>query len=87
MGYLWLSKDYEAQTAAKAAQLGKPRLLILDGHNSHCSFEFLEYADAHNIVILCLPSHTTHRLQPCDVGVFGPLNSTWKKQVNKAVLS
>ncbi|KAJ3865267.1 hypothetical protein EV359DRAFT_18663, partial [Lentinula novae-zelandiae] len=22
--------------------------------------------------------HTTHALQPCDVGVFGPLASSWK---------
>ena len=40
--------------------------------------------ERHKIIVLCLPSHTTHRLQPCDVGVFGPLNSTWKAEVNKA---
>ena len=36
------------------------------------------------IIVLCLPSHTTHHLQPCNVGCFGPLASTWKSEVNKA---
>ena len=31
----------------------------------------------------CLPSYTTHALQPCDVGVFGLLNSAWKAEVVK----
>lgn len=35
------------------------------------------------IMILCLPSHTTYVLQPCDVSVFGPLVSAWKSEVNK----
>jgi len=38
----------------------------------------------HQIVIICLPSHTTHVLQPCDVGVFGPLAQAWKSVVTKA---
>jgi hypothetical protein len=29
--------------------------------------------DNNKIVVVCLPLHTTHALQPCDVGVFGPL--------------
>ncbi|KAF8811876.1 hypothetical protein BYT27DRAFT_7088493, partial [Phlegmacium glaucopus] len=45
---------------------------------------FCKFAKEHNIVIICLPSHTTHVLQPCDIGVFGPLASSWKAQVNRA---
>ena len=59
-------------------------MLILDGHNSHTTYHFCSFAEKHNIIVLCLPSHTTHHLQPCDMGVFGPLNSTWKAEVNKA---
>jgi hypothetical protein len=36
------------------------------------------------ILIVCLPPHTTHILQPCDVGVFGPLASAWRAQVTCA---
>lgn len=61
---------------------GGHRLLILDGHNSHTTYRFCSFAEKHKIIILCLPPHTTHRLQPCDVGVFGPLAACWKAVVN-----
>ena len=32
----------------------------------------------HKIHLFCLPAHTTHRLQPLDVGVFGPLQHAWQ---------
>lgn len=38
-------------------------LLILDGHASHCnSIEMLQFAESNGIVLICLPSHTTHYL-------------------------
>lgn len=77
LGYLWLKKDFEPASAARNHS-GRDRLLILDGHNSHCSYKFVSYAAAHNIDIICLPAHTTHALQPCDVGVFSPLAAKWK---------
>ncbi|KZP14232.1 CENP-B protein, partial [Athelia psychrophila] len=83
LGSAWLERDFEPFTAAKNKSQGY-RLLILDGHNSHTTYRFCSFADRHKIIVLCLPSHTTHRLQPCDVGVFGPLNSTWKSEVNAA---
>jgi len=33
--------------------------------------------------VLCLPAHTTHHLQPLDVGIFGPLNSTLSHTFNR----
>lgn len=55
--------------------LGKT-LLILDGHASHCnSIEMLEYAEQNDIILLCLPSHTTHYLQPLDRAFFKSLKS------------
>jgi hypothetical protein len=57
--------------------LGKPILLILDSHGSHETSRILQLAELHNIIILCLPPHTTHKLQPLDVGVFGPLQRAW----------
>jgi hypothetical protein len=76
----WLRSDFQRQTVARAN--GAYRLLILDGHVSHLSYEFCKYAEDHKIVILCLPPHTTHALQPCDVAVFGPLASAWRKEVS-----
>lgn len=83
LGSSWLEKVFDPHTAARN-KTGRHRLLVLDGHNSHTTYRFCSYAARHNILVMCLPPHTTHRLQPCDVGVFGPLNSTWKAEVNEA---
>jgi len=49
------------------------RLLILDGHTSHFNREFFDYCLNAKILPLCLPAHSTHILQPLDVGLFSPL--------------
>ncbi|KAF9224549.1 DDE-domain-containing protein, partial [Gyrodon lividus] len=83
LGLKWLQKDFKPQTAQQNQSDGY-RLLILDGHNSHGTYKFCKFTADHRIIILCLPSHTTHVLQPLDVGIVGPLASAWKKQVNEA---
>ncbi|KAL5501527.1 hypothetical protein ACEPAH_8787 [Sanghuangporus vaninii] len=82
LGSLWLEKNFEPQSSAKMTEKDTIRLLILDGHNSHCSLAFLGLAERFKIFILCLPPHTTHELQPCDVGVFGPLSTHYKTEVS-----
>lgn len=80
LGALWLERDFEPITAQRNRTDGY-RLLILDGHNSHCTFQFCKFAEENWIIVVCLPSHTTHALQPCDVGIFGPLSSSWRAEV------
>ena len=46
------------------------------------TYRFCSFAEKHKIIVVCLPPHTTHCLQPCDVGVFGPLAACWKAVVN-----
>ena len=41
-------------------------LLVLDGHASHRPLDVVTYAREHDVALLCLPPHTTHRLQPLD---------------------
>ena len=48
----------------------RPVLLIFDGHSSHITIDVIEYARSNGLHLLCLPSHTSHILQPLDVGVF-----------------
>ena len=51
----------------------RPVLLVIDGHGSHITIDVIEYARLNEIHLLCLPSlpsHTSHILQPLDVGVF-----------------
>ena len=54
-----------------------PILLIYDGHGSHTTLSWIDHAHANNMILYCLPPHTTHRLQPLDVGCFGPLQIAW----------
>ena len=55
-------------------------LLLLDNHPSHLSIAAIDYCRANGIVLLSFPPHCTHRLQPMDISVFGPL----KGYVNSA---
>ena len=77
LGVLWLVEHFEPAT-----RTGRPPLLIIDGHSSHLTVEFLEHAFTHNIHLLCFPSHSTHLLQPLDVGIFGPLAQYYSNEVD-----
>lgn len=58
---------------------GQRILLTFDGHHSHETPEMLAAAFEHNILLYCLLPKTTHKLQPLDVGVFGPLQTAWAR--------
>ncbi|OTB19345.1 hypothetical protein K445DRAFT_53504, partial [Daldinia sp. EC12] len=57
----------------KPEDFGEERLLILDNHVSHLTVQFFERATELKIVILPLPPHPTHKLQPLDIGLFNVL--------------
>jgi hypothetical protein len=78
VGLDWI-KHFDYHTAPRAK--GKYRLLILDGHESHHSTEFELYCQQNNIITLCMPPHSSHLLQPLDVGCFGPLKQAYGRQV------
>jgi hypothetical protein len=58
-----------------------PCLLVFDQVTSHLDHSKVEAADHHDITLLCLPSQTTHELQPVFKSVFGPFEHYWDKQV------
>lgn len=55
----------------------------MDGHGSHLTFDFLDYAFKHQILVVGLPSHTTDFLQPLDVAIFRPLQRACGQEVDK----
>ena len=59
-----------------------PTLLILDNHQSHLAPEVLQLAKQHGVVLLTLPPHCTHKLQPLDVGVFGPFMTYYNQAIS-----
>jgi hypothetical protein len=60
-------------------------LLILDGHESHHSTEFELYCQENNIITLCMPPHSSHKLQPLDVGCFRPLKQSYGRQIEDLI--
>lgn len=64
----WLTEIFIPATAP--ADPTERRLLILDGHGSHETEEFMWAAYQARITLLYLPPHTTHVTQPLDVGIF-----------------
>ncbi|XP_031698045.1 jerky protein homolog-like, partial [Anarrhichthys ocellatus] len=60
----------------KFAVQERPLLLIMDGHQSHLDPELVRAAQREGgVILLCLPPHTSHILQPLDVSFFGPLKA------------
>lgn len=78
-GLEWLKRVFEPATRTKAD--GQHRLLICDGHDSHISGSFIAHCLQNRIILLILPPHTSHLLQPLDVAIFGPL----KKRLTAAL--
>lgn len=60
-----------------------PALLLLDGHATHVkNLDVIDLARKKNVIILCFPPHTTHRLQPLDVSFMGPLSTFYSQQLD-----
>ncbi|KAH7469213.1 MFS-type transporter clz9 [Phytophthora ramorum] len=59
----------------------RPQLLILDGHFAHVSIAAVKLATDHDVHLFVLPAHTSHFLQPLDVGVFQPYKALYNAAV------
>ena len=68
--------------------INKSVLLIPDGRCSHTkSTDVLHYASQNGVVMLAQPPHTTHRLQPLDVGFFKPLQTYYDQFIERWLLN
>lgn len=75
---LWFLKHFLAYAPST-----RPLLLLLDGHSSHYQPAFIRAAAEENVIVFCLPPHTTHITQPLDKGCFGPLKMYWREECLK----
>ena len=81
-GFEWL-KHFDQHTTNRSK--GVYRLLILDGHGSHHSADFEMYYEENNIITLCMPPHSSHLLQPLDVGCFGMLKKAYGREIEHLI--
>jgi hypothetical protein len=80
IGLAWLEQVFDRYTKKKARQ--SYRLLILDGHGSHVTMDFIDYYDQNKILPTIFPSHSTHTLQPLDVFMFKPLSQAYSNELS-----
>lgn len=78
----WLMEHFLTHAVA-----GRPLLLLVDGHSSHYDPDTIRFAKEHNVIIFCLPPHTTHEAQPLDISFFGPLKTNWREVCHKFLQS
>ncbi|KAK6823615.1 hypothetical protein PG987_013872 [Apiospora arundinis] len=77
-GLDWI-RHFDKHTAARTK--GTYRMLVIDGHESHVSAEFQAFCKEKNIITVSMPPHSSHLLQPLDVGCFGPLKRAYGREI------
>ncbi|KAI4469669.1 hypothetical protein MML48_1g12307 [Holotrichia oblita] len=66
--------------------LGKV-LLLFDGHGSHCNdIQMLETAASQDVILLGLPGHTTHGLQPLDRSFLKPFKTFYATELRQWIV-
>jgi hypothetical protein len=65
-----------------ARPVGAYRLLIVDGHESHCSVDFHTLCEEKKIITICMPPHSSHLLQPLNVACFSPLKRKYSDKIS-----
>jgi hypothetical protein len=80
IGLAWLEQVFDRHTKKKTRRTWQ--LLIVDGHGSHVTLEFIEYCYQYKMLLLILPPHLTHTLQPHDVVMFKSLLSGYSSKLS-----
>ncbi|EGO20109.1 hypothetical protein SERLADRAFT_373548 [Serpula lacrymans var. lacrymans S7.9] len=81
----WFNKTFIPESRACRID-DRPVVLTLDGHDSHEQPVLQALAYEHSIIIYCLPSKTTHKLQPLDVVVFAPVGRSWSSHASRLAI-
>ncbi|RYP17078.1 hypothetical protein DL767_010080 [Monosporascus sp. MG133] len=74
----WLRKVYLPET--KPLKPDDWRLLILDQHVTHITTEFMAECRRNRVRCLHIPSHSSHIMQPLDIGVFAALKEYYHQE-------
>jgi len=77
--------EWCVNTLTRPLDTSEWRLLLLNSHNSHTTWQFQHYCLTNRILLHILPPHTTHWTQPLDVGVYGPLGHYYAAEVDVTV--
>ena len=64
-----------------------PTLLLIDNVETHLSGAAIDLCREHGVTLFTFPPHTTHKLQPLDVGIFGPFKTYYDAAINAFLVS
>ena len=64
-----------------------PVLLILDNHETHISINFIDLASDDGVIVLTIPPHTSHKLQPLNIAVYGPFKHHYNREIDSWLVS
>ena len=65
----------------------RPVSLILDNHSSHRDLQVIQFCRENHIDLLSLPPHASHKMQPLDIGFFGPLKRAYSSECDNWMVS
>jgi 4-hydroxybenzoate polyprenyltransferase len=77
----WLGTVFLPQTQPENP--ADSRLLIINGYGSYTSDEFMAMCYLNNVHLLFFPAHTSHVLQPLDLGCFSSLKTAYRRLVGE----
>ena len=80
IGLKWLTSVFIPGTATEP---GESRVLVVDGHGSHVSIDFMYQCKINDIQLVFLPPHTSHVTQPLDLTCFSPIKSRYRAHIQE----
>jgi hypothetical protein len=78
-GLAWLKEVFHPQPKEKARR--EYRLLLLDGHGSQLTMDFITFCNENKIILAVFPPHAMHKLQPLDVVLYGSLSRAYNRKL------
>lgn len=75
------AKDFVNETKVLRSN-GQRLLFVIDGYGSHVQFNTLQLFRENDIIVIALPAHTSHVLQPLDVSVFSSYKSYLQREIH-----
>jgi hypothetical protein len=80
IGFEWLKTHFQPFVSRTS---NSRHLLIIDGHSSHVTARFIAYCITSKIDLFLLPLHSSHKTQPLDLSIFGPLKTAINLEVDR----
>jgi hypothetical protein len=80
IGFEWLKAHFQPFVSKST---NSQHLLIIDGHSSHVTARFIAYCITSKVDLFLLLPHLSHKTQPLDLSIFGPLKTALNLEVDR----